>query len=327
MAKDTRKAGCSTAASGASCDEDDGEEEHGDDGEEDWPENGHDDSASGDEFPAGDIDEDESWNRPVGEDDEVEEWLVGDSDNVRGVDADREHGEAAAHATEQAPTAATAEDMNAETDAVADDEVEAEARTKAEAEAGADAVAAVDAAAYADADADAEAEADTDAAKGGADVVLFDGEDSEDDPWRIMVDDDVPLLKRRLRHRLQTKQKLARVVLSDNDSSGEERPPRLTAADKGKTKDCEAFWKFVRINKVRHNIDLTRIINADQTLLFVEMPAERTIEHRGALSVPICTTGYEKTRLTVMLVCTASGENLRPSVWFKLKNVPNFEIP
>ncbi|CAI7901047.1 unnamed protein product [Closterium sp. NIES-54] len=57
------------------------------------------------------------------------------------------------------------------------------------------------------------------------------------------------------------------------------------------------------------------------------MPAERTIEHRGARSVPICTAGYEKTRLTVMLACTASGEKLRQWVWFKLKNVPNCEIP
>ncbi|CAI7791660.1 unnamed protein product, partial [Closterium sp. NIES-53] len=73
-------------------------------------------------------------------------------------------------------------------------------------------------------------------------------------------------------------------------------------------KDFKSFWKFVRINRARHNIDLARIINADQTPLFVEMPAERTIEHRGARSVPIC---------------TASGEKLRPWVWFKLKNVPN----
>ncbi|CAI7868885.1 unnamed protein product [Closterium sp. NIES-54] len=57
------------------------------------------------------------------------------------------------------------------------------------------------------------------------------------------------------------------------------------------------------------------------------MSAEKTIEHRGARSVPIRTVGYEKTRLTVMLACTASGEKLRPWVWFKLKNVPNCEIP
>ncbi|CAI7870049.1 unnamed protein product [Closterium sp. NIES-53] len=92
-------------------------------------------------------------------------------------------------------------------------------------------------------------------------------------------------------------------------------------------KDCESFWKFVRINRARHKIDLARIINADQTPLFVEMPAERMIEHRGARSVPIRTAGYQKTRLTVMLACTASGEKLRPWVWFKMKNVPNCEIP
>ncbi|CAI7759240.1 unnamed protein product [Closterium sp. NIES-54] len=57
------------------------------------------------------------------------------------------------------------------------------------------------------------------------------------------------------------------------------------------------------------------------------MSAERTIEHLGARSVPIHNAGYEKTRLTVMLMCTASGEKLRPWVWFKLKNVPNCEIP
>ncbi|CAI7900110.1 unnamed protein product [Closterium sp. NIES-54] len=74
MAKNTRKVGTSTAAIGASCDGDGGDEEHGDNGEDDWPENGHDDSASGDEIAPADIDEDEWWDRPVGSDDEVEEW-------------------------------------------------------------------------------------------------------------------------------------------------------------------------------------------------------------------------------------------------------------
>ncbi|CAI7794140.1 unnamed protein product [Closterium sp. NIES-53] len=241
MAKNARKAGRSTAASGASCDGDDGDEEHGvdgdeehsDDGEEDWPENSHDDNASGDEIAPADIDEDDWWNRPVGSDDEVEEWRAGDSDNDEGADADGEHAEAAAHAT-----GATV-DANAE----ADDEADAEARTEEEAEADADAVAPVDVAAIADADADAVAEADTDAAEGGADAVLFDGENSVDDPWNITGDDDVPLLKRRLRHRLQSKPKRARVVLSDEDSPGEERQPRITAADKGKTKVAEALAK------------------------------------------------------------------------------------
>ncbi|CAI7757931.1 unnamed protein product [Closterium sp. NIES-53] len=408
------------------CDGDDGDEEHGDDGdeehgddvEEDWPENGHDDSASGDEIAPADIDEDDWWNRPVGSEDEVEEWRAGDLDNDEGADVDGELAEAAAHAT-----GATV-DANVE----ADGEADAEARTEDEAEADADAVAPADVAAIEDSDADAVAEADTDAAEGGADAVFFPGENSNDDMWNITGDDDVPLLKRRLRHRLQSKPKRACVVLSDDDSPGEERQPRFTAADKGKSAvaeapakatvrrrtshkkrkndgdpgsstgvakkkkkkttnkddivvnealgsdddyaevagpipsfpekakpkdptlhnpnsrppsphrkdskkrrrgwtDCESFWKFVRINRARYNIDLACIINADQTPLFVEMPAERTIEHRGARSVPIRTAGYEKTRLTVMLACTASGEKLHPWVWFKLKNVPNCEIP
>ncbi|CAI7806678.1 unnamed protein product [Closterium sp. NIES-53] len=238
MAKNTRKAGTSTAASGVSCDGDDDDEEHGDDGdeehgdddEEDWPENDHNDSASGDEIAPANIDEDDWWNRPVVSEDEVEEWWAGDSDNDKGADADGEHAEAAAHAT-----GATV-DVNAE----ADDEADAEARMEEEAEADADAVAPVDVAAIVDADADAVAEADTDAVEGGADAVLFDGENSDDDPWNITGDDDVLLLKRRLRHCLQSNRKRARVVLSDDGSPGEERQPHITAADKGKSKVAEA---------------------------------------------------------------------------------------
>ncbi|CAI7794903.1 unnamed protein product [Closterium sp. NIES-53] len=115
------------------------------------------------------------WNRPVGSEDEVEEWRAGDSDNEKGADANGEPAEVAAHAT-----GATV-DANAE----ADDEADAKARTEEEAEADADAVAPADVAAIADSDADAVAEANTDAAEGGADAVLFDGEKSDDDPWNI----------------------------------------------------------------------------------------------------------------------------------------------
>ncbi|CAI5979560.1 unnamed protein product [Closterium sp. NIES-65] len=151
MAKNASKAASPTAASGASYDGDDGDEANGDDAKEDWPENGHDDSASGDNVGPADIEEDDWWNRPVGSDDEVEEWHVGDSDNDGGKDA---HGDNA-----------------------------------------------------------------------------------------LGTDDNVPLLKRRLRHRLQCKSKRARVVLSDDDGAGEERRPILTAAEKGKAKVAEAPTK------------------------------------------------------------------------------------
>ncbi|CAI5985998.1 unnamed protein product [Closterium sp. NIES-64] len=203
MAKNASKAGSPTAASGASCDGEDGDEAHGDDAEEDWPEYGHDDSASGNEFGTADIEEDEWWNQPVGSDDEVEEWRAGDSDNDGGEDAggyNAEAQEAAVDANEAA------------------DEAAAELETEAPA------------------DADAVAEAN----KVAVDAVLFEGEGDDDDPRSLGTDDDVPLLKRRLRHRLQSTTKRARVVLYDDDSPGEERRPLLTAAEKGKAKVVEA---------------------------------------------------------------------------------------
>ncbi|CAI5482857.1 unnamed protein product [Closterium sp. Yama58-4] len=220
MAKNASKAGRSTAASCASCDGDDG-----DDAEEDWPENGHDDSASGDEVARADIEKDEWWNRPVGSDDEVEEWRAGDSDNDEGAEAEGD----------QAATAADAPEAGNEA------EVDAEAVAPAE-------VAAL-------ADADAVVEADTAAAEGCADAVLLDNECEVDDPWSIVAYDDVPLLKRRLRHRLQSSQKRARVVLSDDNNPGVERRPILTAAAKGKSKVAEAPAKATARRRTSNNGD------------------------------------------------------------------------
>ncbi|CAI5481815.1 unnamed protein product [Closterium sp. Yama58-4] len=121
-------------------------------------------AASGVSCPA-DIEEDEWWNQPVGSDDEVEERRAGDSDNDGGDEADGDNAEAQEAAVDANERA---------------DEAEAELET------------------VAPADADAVAEAD----KVAADAVLFDGEGSDDDPWSLGTDDDVPILKRRLRHRL-----------------------------------------------------------------------------------------------------------------------------
>ncbi|CAI5978527.1 unnamed protein product [Closterium sp. NIES-64] len=115
--------------------------------------------------------------------------------------------------------------------AEADNEADAEARTTTvEADAEADDEAEAEAAPDAVAPADVVAIANADAAEGGAD----------DDPWSMAGDDDVPLLKRRLRHRLQTKPQRARVVLCNDDSPGEELQPRISAAKKGKTKVADA---------------------------------------------------------------------------------------
>ncbi|CAI6004763.1 unnamed protein product [Closterium sp. NIES-65] len=92
-----------------------------------------------------------------------------------------------------------------------------------------------------EADDEAGAELETFAPADAAAVADAEGEEGgDDDPWSFGTDDDVPLLKRRLRHRLQSKSKRARVVLSDDDGPGEERRPIFTAAEKGKAKVAEA---------------------------------------------------------------------------------------
>ncbi|CAI7863875.1 unnamed protein product [Closterium sp. NIES-53] len=93
-------------------------------------------------------------------------------------------------------------------------------------------------------DADVEADADAGAPDANADAVFFKGEDAleEDDPW-CLTDDEVPLLKRKLRHQLRGSTKHTRVVLSGDDSPDEEPQPRLTAAKKGKKNIVEGPTK------------------------------------------------------------------------------------
>ncbi|CAI7885863.1 unnamed protein product [Closterium sp. NIES-54] len=69
-------------------------------------------------------------------------------------------------------------------------------------------------------------------------------------------------------------------------------------------------------------IESTWIINADQTPLWLEMPANTTVDQTGVRSVPIRSAGYQKERVTMMLACTADGMKLRPWVVFKRKTVP-----
>ncbi|CAI7840265.1 unnamed protein product [Closterium sp. NIES-53] len=95
--------------------------------------------------------------------------------------------------------------------------------------------------------------------------------------------------------------------------------------------DCkekvESFWEFVRQMRTLHDYPLDLIVNADQTPLFLEMPAERSIEMKGARTVHVRSAGYQKERVTVMLAVTAGGLKLPPYVVFKRKTVPKVAIP
>ncbi|CAI7802526.1 unnamed protein product [Closterium sp. NIES-53] len=90
---------------------------------------------------------------------------------------------------------------------------------------------------------------------------------------------------------------------------------------------CKEFWQFVRNARIEYAIDNRYIINADQTPLWLEMPATTTVEQTGVKSVPIRSAGYQKERVTVMLACTATGEKLKPWVFFKRKTLPKGDFP
>ncbi|CAI7815252.1 unnamed protein product [Closterium sp. NIES-54] len=90
---------------------------------------------------------------------------------------------------------------------------------------------------------------------------------------------------------------------------------------------CKNFWQFVRDKRRERGIETTWIINADQTPLYLEMPATTTVDQTGVRSVPIGSAGYQKERVTVMLACTADRMKLRLWVFFKRKTVPKGVFP
>ncbi|CAI7818922.1 unnamed protein product [Closterium sp. NIES-54] len=97
--------------------------------------------------------------------------------------------------------------------------------------------------------------------------------------------------------------------------------------DPGCPENRSAFWQFVRAKHRERGIDTVWIINADQTPLWLEMPATTTVEETGVRSVPIRSAGYQKQRETVMLACTADGRKLKLWVFFKRKTLPKGDFP
>lgn len=70
------------------------------------------------------------------------------------------------------------------------------------------------------------------------------------------------------------------------------------------------------------------VINMDETPVYVDMMATRTISFTGEKNTEAHSTGHNKTRLTVVLAITASGKFLKTMVILKnLKNVPKCEVP
>ncbi|KAM7298547.1 Pogo transposable element with KRAB domain [Ixodes scapularis] len=70
---------------------------------------------------------------------------------------------------------------------------------------------------------------------------------------------------------------------------------------------------------------LGQIGNTDQTPVNLDMPSAFTVHEKGSRQVCVRTTGNEKTRVTVMLGCTADRRKLPPYVVFKRKTLPKNE--
>jgi len=61
------------------------------------------------------------------------------------------------------------------------------------------------------------------------------------------------------------------------------------------------------------------MIAMDETALWLDMPAQTTLDIRGTRSIPIKTTGHEKNRFTVCLAASANGHKFWPFIVFKGK--------
>ena len=90
---------------------------------------------------------------------------------------------------------------------------------------------------------------------------------------------------------------------------------------------ASAFREFCLVKIEEKNIDHNCIVNMDEVPIPFVMPANRTIEQVGANSVPIMTTGNEKTSCTVVLACSSSGLKLPPMVIFRRKTLPKSKFP
>ncbi|GFV73540.1 pogo transposable element with KRAB domain [Trichonephila clavipes] len=65
----------------------------------------------------------------------------------------------------------------------------------------------------------------------------------------------------------------------------------------------------------------------DEVPLSFDIPPTRTVDVQGASSIPINTTGNERTSFTVVLCCAANGLKLPPMLIFKRKTPPKENFP
>ena len=73
--------------------------------------------------------------------------------------------------------------------------------------------------------------------------------------------------------------------------------------------------------------EIGQLGNMDKVPLTFSVPSNKTVDVKGAKRVMIKTSGNEKMRYTVVLVCCADGTKLPPLIIFKRKTLPKDVIP
>ena len=82
-----------------------------------------------------------------------------------------------------------------------------------------------------------------------------------------------------------------------------------------------SYLLYVRSNRLKFNLTQQNIGAMDETPIWLDMAADSTVDFVGNKSVPIKTTGHEKSRVTVVLASKANGSKLSPFIVFKGKRV------
>jgi len=87
------------------------------------------------------------------------------------------------------------------------------------------------------------------------------------------------------------------------------------------------FHKYAINMRKKLCFEIEQLGNMDEVPLMFDVPLNKTVDVKGAKTITIKTSGDEKTRYTVVLVCCVDGTKLPPLLIFKRKMLPKDVIP